>query len=333
MHTCNNLIKMFYPLRDVCVNDNRMSFTIIFPHQYHVFRCSPFELLFTKSFSDISLGSVTTCQGMRFIAVSGLPADPVFNTKCVRVYEHDKNDQMIFETKFDEHILNMRLTPEFLVCAFHKHVEAWNIIEKQKINVFPAGVNVHAPIDISHDFSALAMSGEVPEDVAISHLQNLKLKNFHAADNPVSLIRFSRTESLFATTSSAGHAIKIWDQNTGNCVNKFKRGNTASIIHSIDFSPDNNFVALFSQNDTLHFFDNSKRKMTGNPSTTRSIHRISIPDMQNVVLSWFEQDKIAVLSLDGKMVVLTIDEQCHEIARESIQFMQRIIEIVPQDST
>lgn len=323
---------MFYPLKDICVNDDRGSFTIIFPHQYHAFKCDPFELILSKNFPDITIGNAATANGIQLIAISGLPADPNFNTKCVRIYDHNKNDSMIFSHQFEQHILTMRITQDLLVCAFHSHVEVWDINSNQIIQNISTGINIHAPCDISYDHTTIAIGGEAAEDVCITPIHNLMQKNFHAADYPVSFIKFSRTDTLFATTSSAGHTIKIWDQNTGNCVNKFKRGNYASVVHSCDFSPDNNFVAVYTQGDTLHFFDNSKRKMSGNPSTTRSVHKITIPDMQSVILSWFQQDKIAVLSLDGKMVVLTIDEQCREIAREQIQFMQRILELVPQDS-
>ena len=323
---------MISPLRHLCINDDRSSFTVVFPSQYHMFKCSPFSLILTKSFSDISLGSCTTCNGTRFIAISGLPADPTFDTKCVRIYDHNQNDFLIFSHSFEHHILSMKITPTLLICAFHDHLEIWQIAQHQQVHNYKHGINVHAPCDVSNDYKYIVHSGTTPTDIAIGSLLDLSVRIFHAADNPVSLLKFSKTDKLLATTSSAGHAIKIWDPDTGECVAKFKRGNTATVIHSMDFSPDNNFVAVFSQNGTLHFFDNRNRKSGGNVSTVRSMHKIAMADMNSAIVSWFQQNKIAVLSMDGNMIVITIDENCHEIGREQVQFMQRIFEAAPPEA-
>ena len=322
---------MLSHLRHLCVNDDKFTFTVVFPSQYHMFQCSPFKLILTKSFNDISLGSCSTCSGTRFIAISGLPADPLFDTKCVRIIDHNQ-DTTIFSHSFEQHILSMKITPTILACAFHDHIEIWQITDHQRLHLYRHGINVHAPCDISSDFSYIVHSGTTPTDIAISSLLDLSVRTFHAADNPVSLLKFSKKDKLLATTSSAGHAIKIWDVVSGKCVAKFKRGNTATVIHSMDFSPDNNFVAVFSQNGTLHFFDNRNRTTGGSVPTIRSMHRIALNDMTAAVVSWFQQNKIAVLSMDGNMIVITVDEKCHEIGREQVQFMQRIFEAAPPET-
>ena len=318
---------MLSPLRYVCLNDDKETFTCIFPTRYDIFSCIPFKIHFSKDFSDISLGLGATCNGYRFIAVSGLPADPIFDTKSVCVFDHSLSNPEIFRDSFSQHILSLKLTPNLLICAFYDHLEIWNMESHQKIHNISSAINVHAPCDISNDFRYLATSGLSNLDLNLCSFLDFNSKQIHAADNPISLVKFSKKDRLLATTSSAGHVVKVWNPENGECYAKFRRGNTASVIHSIDFSPDNNYLAIFSQNGTLHFFDIKKP----NNSTVRSIHRISLENLTSCLIAWITNNKIALLSMDGKMILLTIDESnCHEIGRENIHFLNKIIESHPE---
>lgn len=326
-------LEMLCPLRYLSVNDDKMTFTAVFPTQYHMFSYSPFTVHLSRIFDDISLSMATTCCGTRYIAVNGLPADPRFNSKHVKIFDHSKEkDPQIFYHQFEQYVLSMKITPQLLFCAFHDHVEVWDIAEHQKIHHLPNGINVHAPCDVSSDYKFLASAGPTPTELSITSLVDHTQRHISVADNPLSLVRFSKTESLLATTSSSGHAIKIWDPASGEVVAKFKRGIRANVIHSVDFSPDNEFVVVFTQNGTLHFFDNRNRKSGGSVATVRSVHRISLGESQASIVSWVARNKVAILSMDGTMIVLTLDDQCHEIGREQILFMRRILEFVSTET-
>jgi len=319
---------MLSPLRFVCANDDHQTFTCITPSNYYIFSVTPFKIHYSKSISEFSIGSAATCSGYRLIAISGLPADPQFDTKCVIIYDHSKEKQDVFYNRFPNHILSMRVSPVFFICAFHDHIEVWQIETCQRLHQISNAVNVHAPIDISSDFRYLSCSGTTPLEVAVCSLLDFNTNQYKAADNQVSLVKFSQNDRYFATTSSAGHAIKVWNPDSGECVAKFKRGNTASVIHSIDFSPTNDFIAVISQNGTLHFFDMRNRKSGGSVSTVRSMHRISLEDTSFTHVAWLTKNRVAVTSLEGKMIVFTIDDgTCQEVAREQVMFYLKLIEM------
>lgn len=318
---------MISPLRFIFINDDNSSFTCVFPSQYCVFSCNPFELKYSKDNIGISLGSAATCCGYRYIALSGLPADPEFDTRHVCVMDHTLNEPVIFKHQFSQHILSLRVTPQYLVCVFHQHIEIWELDTGEPFFQLTCAVNVYAPCDLSNDYQLLAVSGKEITSFCLCNLTDHQGIHIPAADEAVSLIKFSKKRQFMATTSSDGKMVRVFELESNQCIGKFKRGNTASVIFSIDFSPNNNFMAVISQNGTLHFFDLRNKTPMPSVPTIRSFEKISIGQQLVSYIAWFAPNQIALLSMEGHMFKITIDEHsCKELGREQIMFMRRILE-------
>ncbi|OHT00513.1 hypothetical protein TRFO_32741 [Tritrichomonas foetus] len=321
-------MKIISTLRSVFINDDKTTFTAVFPSQYNMFTITPFQIILTESMKpkNITIGSAATCCGTRFIAVTGLPADPHFDTRSVLVRDHTLDDRDIFRHAFDQHILALRITPDSLICSFYDHVEIWNLSSSEKVHSIKHAINVHAPLDVSPNFSIMACTGSSPIDLNIFNLKTHESATFRAADNPVSLVSFSENGEYYATTSSAGHAIKVWRTDNNACAAKFKRGTTASVIYSFDFSPSNKFIAILTQNSTLHFFD--MRKIGGSAVLTgRVAHRINIGDQSIAHISWFAETQIAIVTMEGRLINIALDEgNYREVGREQILFKNYVTE-------
>ncbi|OHT04256.1 hypothetical protein TRFO_28308 [Tritrichomonas foetus] len=324
---------MISPLRFIFINDDQETVTCILPTQYTIFSVNPFSLKYSKDNFGFSLGSAATCLGYRFLAFSGLPADPEFDTRQVCIFDHDKKDlkekenPIIFRQKYEMHILSMRITPELLIVAFHQHIEIWDIKSNQPLQQLPTALNVHAPCDITSDYKLLAVAGGDIYSVSLCLLDDRKARSLRAADDTVSLVKFSHKPGLLAATSADGKIVRVFETSSPNfgCIGKFKRGNTASVIHSIDFSPNNNFLVIVSQNGTLHFFDLRNKPPSASPPTVRSSHKISLGQQAISYILWQTPSQIIVLTMDGQMMCISIDENnCHEVGREHILFMRRL---------
>lgn len=338
--------EMFSNLRSIYINDDRETVTCVLPTQYSIFSVNPFELKLSRDNFGFSLGSAVTCNGYQLIAFNGLPADPEFDTKQVCIFDNTKFSQdqknskvnpLIFRQSFAFHILSMRITPELLIAAFHEHIEIWNHQTQQPVQQIKTVLNVHAPCDVTSNYKLLSVAGRDIYSCILCTLQDRSPVQIRAADETVSLVKFSNTPGLLATTSADGKMIRVFDISTfsqGNelaplCLGKFKRGNTASVIHSIDFSPTNHFMVIVSQNGTLHFFDLRNKKPSSNPSTFKSNNKISlgIPAISSVM--WQTASLIVVLTMDGQMVSLSVDEEtCQEVGREHMLFLRRLCEDV-----
>jgi WD40 repeat protein len=144
-------------------------------------------------------------------------------------------------------------------------------------------------------------------------------------DGPVSLLKFAASRGLLAAVSASGRMIKVWNTDNGTCIGKFKRGTTSAVILSVDFSPDLEWMVAISQNETLHFFDIRGCDGEGK-SPKRSVYRMNIPGLGISYASWFEDDRIAIIGMNGRMLVMRIDRKtCQEVAREEVLFANRII--------
>lgn len=315
-------------LRFAYVNDDHKTFTCIFPSHYCVFQCNPVSLVLSRPNLALSLGSATTCSGYRYIAVSGLPADPDFDTRHVAVFDHSSEDRIIFKHKFTQHILSMRITPKILIVAFYSRVDIWDIETKTQLSSMETGVNVRAPVDVSAgDTTCVAFTGRDTSMIAVYKIQNVDIRSVQAADAAVSLIRFSRNGALLASTSANGKVVWIISTADCKCVGKFKRGNTVSVIHSIEFSPCSRFLAIASKNGTIHFFDLSVCKSSSSPPSMRSFHTISLGHAVTAHLAWGEPGVLSVMTMDGQIMNISIDPvECVEVGRQNVKFIRRALE-------
>lgn len=312
---------MHSSLQAIYVNDDGVTFTAAFPSSFHAFAIHPFRLLFSRKEPTISIGSITTAQGYCLVAVSGLPADPQFTTQSVCVFN---NGVMMFRHTLESHILSIRISPNFLILGFHDEIQLWDFMGAQLSHRFTTGPNVHAPMDVSYVSKVLVCGGDTPVDLSLVNLENLRRTNIKAADNPLALINFSTNSPLVATTSSAGHTIKVWNSLNGKCIVKCKRSNKASIVYSTSFSPDNRTLLVVTQNGCLHFFripTESKKA-----PTKRADQMLDLGINGILYSAWITENRIAIASMNGVLLIVTLSQDFSEIARESVPFVQKIIE-------
>jgi hypothetical protein len=272
------------------------------------------------------MGTAATCSGHRYIAFSGLPADPDFNTKQVRVLDHTK-EEPLFRGQYGQHILAMRITPTLIVLAFYQHIEIWNTETGVSLNHIPTSATVYTPLDISGRFNFIAMPGPDVMSVRVAAVHSLPGQVLKAADDILVLIRVSRNGQFLACANADGKIVRVFEIEGGGCIGKFKRGNTTSVIHSIDFSPDCSFLAVVSQNGTIHFFDLRNRKPANSPSTFRSIHKISINQAKVIQVMWGAAGISVMMPLDGLLLNISVDPGgCAEVGRSQISVLRKIEE-------
>jgi hypothetical protein len=149
---------MISPIRTLCINDDRKTFTIVLPTQYRIYRADPFDSVFSRDCEDLSLGSVATFDGFRLLALTGAPSSPTFSTKSVRIFDH-RTGQLTFDQTLSDHILTMRLGADIIVCAMHCKIEVWQIRTRTLLHNFTTGLNVHVPLALSPNSGNLIIAG------------------------------------------------------------------------------------------------------------------------------------------------------------------------------
>lgn len=315
---------MISPIKNVIPNDDYETYTCsIYVSRYIVFKINPFEILTDQTLSDASISTFATCKGYQYIAITGLPAHPLFDLKHVLVIDHEKESPKIWEHKFDNHVLSLKLTNCLVAIAFYNKVEVWDYRANQQVSTLQSAINVHAPISISNDFHFLATTGTNSSDISLLDLENQDHQNLKHADGMVSFLVFSRDSSLLGSASCIGSLLKIFNTDTRECVAKIKRAAIANTLYSFDFSPDCSYIALWTKKNFLIFY--SLQKIGPSAPTIKQGNKIEVNDIGASTISWFDQSQIAIISIDGHGIIVTIDNDCKEIGRQKITFIQRIL--------
>jgi len=312
---------MISPIRSLCFNDDRQTFTIVLPSQYRVFRCEPFGMIFSRDCDDLSLGTVATYNGYRFLALTGSPSPPVFNSKCVKVFDH-QTGSVVFDHTFSDHILTMKLGDGVIICCFHCKIEIWNTITNKIIFGCDTGINVHCPLAISPDSSTVVTSGADSKKLNI--ISGIKAgtnsKSLPADTSAVSVVQFSSNGQLFATSAFSGSNIRVWDNKDKNCIAILERKPQGDIVQTLDFSPDCGFLATCSKDGLVRIFDlRRKPKVVQKempPICTAELSSLSMPRV-----SWISPTTLSVISLEGGFFKLYFNGSSLDV--ETTSFFKR----------
>ncbi|OHT05312.1 hypothetical protein TRFO_26931 [Tritrichomonas foetus] len=315
---------MISPIRSLCFNDDRQTFTIVLPSQYRIFRCDPFGMIFSRECEDLSLGAVATYSGYRFIALAGAPSPKVFNSKSVRVFDH-QTGQLTFEHDFSDHILSMGIGKDIIVVCMYTKTEVWNTRTGQMMYNLGCGKNVHVPMAISPNSTNLILSGPTDKQVALHRGigGQIQSSNFVVDEAAVSLVKFSDDGTLFATAGFSGNCIRIWELKTLSTCAILDRGSKEDIIMAIDFSPSSDFVASVSKSGVIRVYDIRRRA----PNATRATQPVCTENLGQPVymprFSWINSMLIGLASLEGDYYKITFNGSSLEC--EKTPFLKRVV--------
>jgi WD40 repeat protein len=290
---------MISPIRSLCFNDDRKTFTIVLPSQYRIYRADPFDIVFSRDCEDLSLGSVATHDGYRLVALTGAPSSPTFSTKSVRVFDH-RTGQLAFDHTLSDHILTMRLAADTIVCAMHCKIEVWQTRTRTLLHTLTTGLNVHVPIALSPNASALIIAGTTGRHISLHKGVGgtLNSSTFTADETTISIVSFSDDSSLFATAAFNGNQIYVWDVRTVSHVAILDRG-SGDHVQTIDFSPSNDHFAACSKEGTVRVWD-IKRRVANAMKPTAQLCAVSIaPKVSMPRIAWLGASALGVTTLEG----------------------------------
>lgn len=315
---------MFSPIRSLCFNDDRQTFTIVLPSQYRIFRCDPFGMIFSRECEDLSLGAVATYDGYRFIALAGAPSPQNFYSKSVRVFDH-QTGQHTFEHTFPDHILSLGIGKNIIVVCMYMKTEVWSTSTKQMIYNLGSGRNVHVPLAITPDSSSIIVGGPNERSITIYRGIESQLQPVNAGvdESAVSLVKFSDDGNLFATSGFTGDYIRVWDFKSLGLFATLERGTKEDVVMAIDFSPSGDYLASISKDGLLRIFD--IRKPNQNPK--KPIKCVCSENLGQPLymprFTWLNSMLLGLASLEGDYYKISFDGSSLEF--EKIPFLKRTV--------
>ena len=315
---------MYSPIRSLCFNDDRQTFTIVLPSQYRIFRCDPFGMIFSRDCEDLSLGAVATFDGYRFVALSGAPSPEKFNSRSVRVFDH-QTGQIAFDHQCKDHVLSMGIGKNIVVVCMYTKTEVYSMRDGQMIYNLGSCKNVHIPFALSPDSDNLILAGDKDNKISLHRGLNSKLhtSSYIVDENPVSLAKFSDDGELFATASFSGDCIRIWELRSISTCAILDRGNKEDIIMALDFSPSNDFFAAVSKGSkdaVIRIYDIRRRQQ----NTTKLTKPVCTYELDQIIMPrivWLNSMSLGLSSLKGDFYKFTFNGSSLEY--EKMPFFKR----------
>ena len=312
---------MISPIRSLCFNDDHQTFTIVLPSQYRIFRCEPFGMVFSRDCEDLSLGNVATYSSYRFIALTGSTSPPIFNSKCVRIFDHQKGE-ITFEHSFEDHILTMKLGDGIVVVNMHCKIQIWSTSAKMQLSSIDIGPNVHCPICMSPDSNSIICGGADNKKIYFctnTKTDNMSKKGLKVDTNTISLVEFSSNGQYFATSAFNGNPICVWDAKMLSCITFLEKENEGDIVQTVDFSPSGEYLASCTKEGKVCVYDIIKTR--GNLKGGQPICSVDLPSVIMPRIIWMNEEIIGVISLDGDYYKIEFNGSSLEV--ETTPFLKR----------
>ncbi|XP_021944588.1 WD repeat domain phosphoinositide-interacting protein 2 isoform X2 [Folsomia candida] len=173
---------------------------------------------------------------------------------------HFKKGNEICNYSYQNTILGVRLNRARLVVCLENMLYIHNIRDMKILHTIrdtPLNEKGILALSINADNSFLAYPGSSSTgQVQVFDAFNLQAKIvIHAHASSLAALAFNLNGTLLATASSKGTVIRVFSTTDGSRLFEFRRGmKRRADIYSISFSPDNSFLAMSSNTETVHVF-------------------------------------------------------------------------------
>jgi autophagy-related protein 18 len=173
---------------------------------------------------------------------------------------HFKKGNEICNYSYANSILAVRLNRARLVVCLEEMLYIHNIRDMKILHTIrdtPPNPRGFLALSINADNSYLAYPGSASTgQVQVFDAFNLQAKIvIHAHASPLAAMAFNTAGSKIATASEKGTVIRVFSTADGTRLFEFRRGmKRCATIHSVAFSPDDAFLAISSNTETVHVF-------------------------------------------------------------------------------
>ena len=240
---------------------------------FQVHQTYPLALKFSRVLNG-GISLVTNLNKSNIFGLVGGGESPKYAPNKLLLWD-DKQGKEIYEFRFNSFVLNCFIKLKYI---FDFCKDTINIISMKTMKTAETIITIDNPNGIGSisssidkyilcwpdldkgkiaikDFSELKSNSVVLSAISKDKNSIFKSKlSFQAHESEIVYLKLNNDGSKLATASKRGYIIRIFDTIKGCVIQELKRGSGDAKIYSINFSFDNNFVALTSDHGTAHIF-------------------------------------------------------------------------------
>lgn len=331
-------------ISSVDISNSGQSFGITLQHSVQMYSINPVKRLFVKDFVNCTVTHISTIDDGSIIAFSTKNTTPIMHQHKVFIW-NCKSNKTISELSFDEEVLSLFLSHQFLVAILFNSVVIYDIkqrktqceqvtyenrrgsadlIESDRPLIAICGLQVGS-VHVSEILSSNQKSSSDPDLSDLKDYDVIGLKSMNSKDSssiiiqahshPLAIIKFSPDGSLIATSSEKGTVIRIFDAFTGNHLSTFRRGAIPSNVLALCFSPSNSELIAISDNGTVHLFPADVKN--GNPlDPPRSVAKLKIEKGIYVKAVFQSDEELYIVSSSGHLYQITCSANSLELVEK-----------------
>ena len=156
---------------------------------------------------------------------------------------------------FKKNIIGLKANKKYVLIQFLENLDIYATDNLKYLYKLDKNISLFT-LSLNPENSTLLYSIEDSNEVCYFNLSTLSLAgSVEAHLTKVSLIALSYSDKYFATTSTKGTIINIFDRQNLTKLYSFKRGISEAKIFDINFSLNDNYFTLVSNSGSVHLFD------------------------------------------------------------------------------
>ena len=245
-------------LTRVCFTNDKSMFCICHDQGFLVCKASPFAILNNRILGgDISIAQMLDMSNIIFIA-SGGGEHPRFPLTHVIMYD-DHKGKPVAQLQIGHRIKNIKANAKRLFVVGKNAIFLFKTEDLSNVGTFESYEDNEdgiCSLSESKDDIVFAYPARIEGYVNIMKIKDkiIDVKNFYVHNKKIACMELNKDGDRLISSSIGGTLIRLFDTNTGDIIDDFKRGNDKAQIFSLSFTHDNKFICCSSDKGTIHVF-------------------------------------------------------------------------------
>jgi WD40 repeat protein len=267
---------------NISFNHGRTTFVAATDKGFTMYRVNPLEKICDRNLGGGLSIAVQLFETNFFGLVGGgdNPLHPVNQFVLWNDYPAPNGAPVLQRTEKDK-IVAVKLNHDITALVTRKTATLYSLKDMSVVKKIKTGTNPDGICDMSSTKGSVFLCpGQEPGTVIVCDYKNGTERIVSCCSHPLKTISLNTVsdqsdmtyniipDSLFATTSTEGTLVRIFDVVKQNLVKELRRGSDVCDIYGVNFSPDSRCISVTSSKNTVHVF--SINKDFGNQSSRAS---------------------------------------------------------------